>query len=68
MTEEHETRFSIETTDNFYTVSGYVVSEGQLVFSEGGEDVVKVPLDEVLSIHKEEITRLDVTNEILSLV
>ena len=33
---EEEIRYCIETVDNYFITSGYVLSEGNLVFSDGG--------------------------------
>lgn len=63
---EEETRYCIETVDNYFITSGYVISEGKLVFSDGGEEVISVPVDEVTKIIKETVSKEDVTEVALA--
>lgn len=62
---EEEIRYCIETVDNYFITSGYVLSEGKLVFSDGGEEVISVPVDEVLHIIKETVSKEDITTSTL---
>lgn len=64
MTEELEVRFLVESVEGTYCVSGYVVNDGSVHFTEGDGVVHSIPLKDITKVTRESVTREDVTSSI----
>lgn len=64
MTEELEVRYMVESVEGTYCVSGYVVNNGSIHFTEGDGVVHSIPIENITNVTRESVRREDVTSSI----
>ncbi len=64
MKELLEVRFLVESTEGTFCVSGYVLEDGKMLLTEGDGEVHTLPIESVIHVVKETITKEDITEKI----
>lgn len=64
MSEELEVRYLVESVEGTYCVYGYSVHDNVLSLTEGDGVIKDIPLEDIISIVRESVTREDITASI----
>lgn len=64
MSEELEVRYLVESVEGTYCVYGYSVHDNMLSLTEGDGVIKDIPLNEVISVTRESVSREDITSSI----
>ena len=61
MAKESEVRYLVEAVDGAFCVFGYNIQQGKLLLTEADGDVHSIPLDNIIKVTRETVTKEDIT-------